>query len=286
MENNENQTNEQVNQAVEPVVQNEPTVAPVEPAAPVQATPVTPVQPEQPKKKGNKALLIILLIVILLAGAGCAYYFLIVKQQGNNTNTNTTTTTSATGDTTTTEATTTTAVKETALTGKINIVDYCNNKTDCDKEIGDVKIGDQTVKLSVNIKNVNTDNKTGKITLGSKSINFADIDSTWPIIDGFEVYDKYFIIYTSADRTDNDRDLIDCEIRSYKIYVYDDDLKLVRELSGYTMNNAYKDFKIENGILYLYEMDREAMRYEKIKFSDFVDENGPEAEIISNVSSC
>ena len=286
MENNElnTNTNEQTNQPVEPVMPTEPTVQPVQET--VQAAPVQPVQ-EPKKSKSNNMILIVLLIIILLAGAGCAYYFLIVKQQGNNTNTNTTTTTSANGDTTTTtEATTTTAVKETALTGKINIVDYCNNKTDCDKEIGDVKIGDQTVKLSVNIKNVNTDNKTGKITLGSKSINFADIDSTWPIIDGFEVYDKYFIIYTSADRTDNDRDLIDCEIRSYKIYVYDDDLKLVRELSGYTMNNAYKDFKIENGILYLYEMDREAMRYEKIKFSDFVDEDGSEAEIISNVSSC
>ena len=284
MENNELNTNEQTNQPVEPVAPAEPVVQPVQET--VQAAPVQPVQ-EPKKSKSNNMILIVLLIIILLAGAGAAYYFLIYKQQRNNTNTNTTTTTSANGDTTTTtEATTTTAVKETALTGKINIVDYCNNKTDCDKEIGDVKIGDQTVKLSVNIKNVNTDNKTGKITLGSKSINFADIDSTWPIIDGFEVYDKYFIIYTSADRTDNDRDLIDCEIRSYKIYVYDDDLKLVRELSGYTMNNAYKDFKIENGILYLYEMDREAMRYEKIKFSDFVDEDGPEAEIISNVSSC
>jgi hypothetical protein len=256
---------------VQPIQQ---TVQPVEPVVPVQ-----PVHTEAPKKGGNNILLIIILIIILLAGAGASYYFLIYKQQSNNTVVNTT-------STTTTITTTTTSAKSEYLTGKISLSDYCGDATDCNKEIGDVKIGNQVLSLSVNIKGINKSNKSGEIILGDNKLDVYWLSKPWPIIDGFEVYKDYLIVYLSSAEVDGDRDLVDCDIRGYAIEIFDINLNKIMTYTGYTLNNALKDFKIEDGYLYYYEMDRESMKYKKMKFDDFISDNSPEPEVISDIRSC
>lgn len=136
MDNNELNTNEQVNQPVEPSVQEQP-VEQVAPAAPeVQ---VTQIPAEAPTKKGgNNALLIVLLLIILLAGAGCAYYFLIVKQQANT----------PVGGTTTT--TTTTTVSSVNYTEPTTLDEYLKN-VNVNKDKSSLKI------INGSYKNIDTE---------------------------------------------------------------------------------------------------------------------------------
>lgn len=175
-----------------------------------------------------------------------------------------------------------------ALTGKIDINDYCPKTDACKKEIGNIIINNDILKLSVDLKNINNENASGFIKLGSKEIDISSILSHYGRLDGFEVYNNYLILYYSNFETmvmDNK----DCQVRAYEMSILDSDLNEISGLSGYTKNNPLKDFKIENDYLYYYAlkgMPIAILTYEKINFNDLLNQKYENTNLISSINEC
>lgn len=178
------------------------------------------------------------------------------------------------------------------LKGKISFNNYCSNSAICDKKIGNININNQLLKLSVNLENLNTENVSGNISLGSKDLNVSNLSyfASEKVFDGFEVYQDYLILYMSSLDTLKSENS-DCEAKGYVMYILNSNLEEVSVLAGYTPNNAFKDFKIENNYLYYYALSTKndypaTLVYEKINFNDLSNKKYDSSSFISNVSNC
>ena len=186
------------------------------------------------------------------------------------------------------------------LTGKIDINDYCPKTGDCKKEIGDIKINGNTLKLSVDLNNINTENVSGFIKLDSKEIDISKLRyySMEKRFDGFEVYGDYLIVYTSDLETMETANK-ECQIRGYMMYFLDSNLSEVSGLASYTKDNPLNDFKIEDGYLYNYALTsnipKDAVNithtnvliYEKTNIEKIINKNYEDSsEYISTINEC
>lgn len=234
----------------------------------------------------NNTILYTLIIILCLLVLGLGGYIVFdkISDKQINSNANSANSNSATGVEDSKE--------DSYLTGKINFNDYCTNNSTCEKEIGNININNQTLKLSVNIKNVNTENISGDITLGTKKLNISNLSyfGTEKVIDGFEVYQNYLILYMSSLDTMKSNNS-NCEVKGYMMYILNSDLEEVSGLAGYTKNSALKDFKIENDYLYYYALSTEngypaTLVYEKINFNDLLNKKYDSANFISNINEC
>lgn len=246
------------------------------------------------EKKSNTSLYIIIVVLCLLVlglGGYIAYDKIIsnkdtdTKETNNNSNNKT-------------ESVNT--KEESTLTGKIDFNDYCPKTGDCKKDIGNINLNNKILKLSVDIKDVNTENVSGTINLGEKEIDISTLSyyGTEKRIDGFEVYQEYLILYMSSLETTKTASS-NCEIRGYMMYFLDNNLKEVSGLSGYTKENPMTDFKIEDGYLYNYALTsnipKDAVNithtnvliYEKTNIDKIINKNYEDSsEYISTINEC
>lgn len=177
------------------------------------------------------------------------------------------------------------------LSGKINLNSYCSSNGSCQKEIGIITINNHDLTLSVDLNNINTDNVNGSISLGSNKINISDLGYiTWAkSIDGFEIYQNYLILYTTSLKPEEHANCTELEgLKSYKMYIFDSNLIEVSGLTGYTLNNAYNDIKIENDYVYSYGMLNTGMAlvYDKISFNDLINKQYDNSIRVSTIKEC
>ena len=186
------------------------------------------------------------------------------------------------------------------LSGKINIKDYCPTTGECQKDIGNISLNNETLKLSVNIKDVNTENISGTITLGSKELDISTLSyyGMEKRIDGIEIYQDNLILYMSSLETTKTASE-NCKIRGYVMYFLDNNLKEKSSISGYTKENPLTDLKIEDGYLYHYALTDKipedaknvtqtyVLVYEKTKIDKIISKDYKDAsEHISTISEC
>ena len=240
---------------------------------------------ENQKRNTVLYILIITLFVLVLALGGYIVYDKIIndKEIGSDSNLNT-------------ENANNNVEQDLNLKGKVSLNDYCPMSGGCEKELGNININNQKLKLSVNLKNLNTENVSGDIILGTKKINISNLSyfEHEKVIDGFEVYQNYLILYTSSlDTIKNDKG--NCQVRGYMMYILDSNLEEVSGLAGYTQNSAFKDFKIENDYLYYYGLslgfstDSEnpsTLIYSKINFNDLLSKKYDNFDFISSINEC
>lgn len=238
---------------------------------------------DKDKSNINLYIIISILCVLVLCLGGYIVYDKMVNNKEISSNNNTENT----------NINTDTKVENNSnLVGKISFNNYCTNNTVCEKEIGNININNQTLKLSVNFKNLNTENVSGYIILGSKKLNISNLSNfgTEKVIDGFEIYQNYLILYMSSLNTMKNNSS-NCEVKGYMMYILDSNLEEVSGLAGYTRNNAFKDFKIENDYLYYYVLSTAngypaTLVYEKINFNDLLNKKYDSADFISNINEC
>ena len=184
------------------------------------------------------------------------------------------------------------------LNEKTDINSFCP-EDDCNKKLGIVKIGDKEYDLSVNLKKINSYETTGTISLGNKKIDIRNMDLSkdtfiYSKIEGFEIYNEYFIVYLRSKTGNNNT-------HGYSMQIYDEELNKVSGLDGYTCG-SFKDFKIENGIVYynvilsikpdIYDSTLNYNNYyylnvnKKILFEDLISENYNNSQLIDINYSC
>lgn len=221
---------------------------------------------EEKKKNTSLYIIIAILLVLTLCLSGYIIYDKIIKDKN-------------------TEPT----QEQNYLTGKINLNDYCTNNENCKKELGNINIDNQSLKLSIDFEYSDKKNIKGNITLGNKTLNLLDLSyfDSKNSFDGFEIYQNYLILYASSlDTLKNDNSK--CELKDYTMYIFDYNLKEISSLKGYTQNNAFTDFKIENDYLYFYSLNgfTGILDYNKINFEDLLKKNYDNNEYISSIKEC
>jgi len=164
------------------------------------------------------------------------------------------------------------------ITGKHSFSEYCPSTGSCKKDIGMITINNQNLKLSVDINNINTEDINGYISLGLKQIDVSKQGSN-KSLDGFEIYNDYFIIYTS--NLDYEFYNYTCgdikDLKYYTIILFNADLNKIIDAGGITPNNAFIDTKIEDNHLYFYSAGSndasslDILYYDKISFTDFLE---------------
>jgi hypothetical protein len=177
------------------------------------------------------------------------------------------------------------------ISGKHKFSEYCNNASSCKKDIGIISINNQELKLSIDLNNTNTESVSGNISLGSNTKNLSDLSyfSMEKSFDGFEIYENYLIIYSSNLHKEEHANCQELEgLRGYHMYILDSNLNETSGLSGFTLNDAYTDIKIENDFVYYYgELNTgDAVVYDKIEFDDLVNKDWDKSVTISKVKEC
>lgn len=175
------------------------------------------------------------------------------------------------------------------ILNKFKFTDYCLDST-CQKELGQVIIANKELTFSVDLKDLNSQNINGTISLGTKKVDITTLNQTsTEKIDGFEIFNDYLIMYTSSIETTKSEDS-GCEIRGYQIHILDSDLNEISGLSSYTKNNPYDDLKIENNYIYYYALKMDSnqyvLTYNKISFNDLLLKDYEKSEEISIEDSC
>lgn len=146
------------------------------------------------------------------------------------------------------------------LTEKTNLKVLCNNENQCNKTLGMVKINNQDLELSI-------DEIEGKISLGDYT--YIQDGGFLDNIEGFEVYDNYFIVYSNSYSNNNH---INENYHSYAMTVFDDNLRKINTLIGTTCEiDSSNQFTISNGII-TYQDNRR------------VDELGPIYDQVKNIN--
>lgn len=235
------------------------------------------------KRNLNLIIIIIIVIVALLIGGICGFF--ISQSMKSNSNENNIEENNNTNEI---ENNTNDVNK---ITGKHKFSDYCSNNGSCKKNIGIITIGDQELNFSIDLNNINTENVSGNISLGSNTKNISDLSyfQFGKSFDGFEVYQDYLIIYTSDLQKEKHANCRELEgLRGYHMYIFDVNLNEVSGLSGYTLNDAFTDIKIDNGFVYYYGMlaTGNAVVYDKISFNDLLIKNWDGNTTISTVKEC
>lgn len=182
-----------------------------------------------------KNFFLILLMILIVAGTGYGVYYQVEnhnkKSEVNDID----------------EQVTTESVEtEKYISGKIDLKSLCGT-SECNKTIGNVLLNGNTYELSVNLNNTDTYQTTGTIKIGDKSLNVRSMDLIeetfiYGHIEGFEIYNNYFIVYLKSISNDNEN------YHGYRIQVYDENLTLISGMDGYTCG-SFEDFKFENDIL-------------------------------------
>ena len=177
------------------------------------------------------------------------------------------------------------------IEGKHSFSDYCPNTGSCKKNIGKISLNNQELNFSVDLENINTESVSGNISLGSNTKNVSDFTyyHSGLSLDGFEIYQDYLILYTSKLEKEKQANCQELEgLRGYYVYIFDSNLNEVAGLAGYTLNNGFTDFKIEDGYVYYYGelATGDAVEYSKISFNDLLQKNWEGNITISNVREC